>query len=125
MVLSYADPDLARIYAKGMAGQDLTEVELVQFSCILRAQLISRQDTFLQHERGLTPEPAFHTLRLTTQDTMRAPGARALWRNLRHMYPPSFRTFVDEAMQGPTGPPSSYDLELWKQSLAEVRTAPG
>jgi len=125
MLLRYAEPELARIYGKGMAGEDLTEVELVQFSSVLRAQLIARQDTFLQHERRLTPEPAFYTLRLTTQDAMRAPGARAMWRNVRHMYGPSFRAFIDEAIQGPASPPVSNDLELWKQSLAEVRAAPG
>ena len=121
MLLRRADPELARVYCKGRAGEDLTDVELAQFSDLFRAQMISRQDTFLQHERGLTPEPAFHTLRLTTQDAMRAPGARAMWLNLREMYPPSFRAFIDEAMQGPPGPRAFDDPKRWKESLAQVR----
>jgi hypothetical protein len=125
MLLRYAEPELARISCKGLSGEALTEVEFAQFSSMFRAQLVSRQDTFLQHERGLTPEPAFHTLRLTTQDWMRAPGARAMWRNLRLQYGPSFRAFIDETTQGAPGPTSAYDLDLWKQSLAEVRAGPG
>ena len=121
MMLRAADPGLAPIFRKGLAGGDLSEVELTQFSSMFRAQMVSRQDTFLQHERRLTPEAAFHTLRLTTQDMMRAPGARAMWRNVRHIYAPSFQAFIDEAARGPAGLRSGDDLDLWKTAVAEVR----
>jgi len=121
MLIRNAEPDLAEVYRKGLSGEELTEVELVQFSSLFRAQMISRQDTFLQHERRLTSEPVFHTMRMTTRDAMRAPGARAIWRMVRLTYGPGFRAFIDEATQGPTGPTVGYDLELWKQSLAAVR----
>jgi hypothetical protein len=123
LLLRNSDPSLAMIYRKGLAAEPLSEVELTQFNNLFRAQLMSRHDTFLQHEQHLTPEPSFRTLRLATRDLMRAPGARAMWRNLRHIYEPSFQAFIDESVQGAPGPRAGEDLELWNAAVAQVGRA--
>ncbi|HXQ16172.1 MAG TPA: hypothetical protein VN814_16255 [Caulobacteraceae bacterium] len=121
--LRTADPLIAATYLKGLAGENLTEIELFQFNNIFRSQMVGRQDTFLQHRQGFALASDLDSLRRRNQDLMSYPGARAMWLNVRHIYSPGFQTFIDEVVQGAPGSRAGDDPELWKAALAKVRGA--
>ena len=60
--LMLADPVLARIWQKGMAGDsDLTPLEFTQWMLICRSAFLSGEDSFVQHKAGLLAPSAYES----------------------------------------------------------------
>jgi hypothetical protein len=70
----------------------------------------------------LVSKSVFQAFQLTTADIMQAPGARAMWLNLRRVFPQAYRAFIDDAMRDSPGARAGDDLKLWNAALAEVGT---
>lgn len=92
--LAIANPELARIYQKGIAGDpELSHEEFTQWMMLCRAVFLSGEDSFLQHEAGLLTESAFATYVAGLKFFISMPGARAAWKLSEDQFGSDFRSF--------------------------------
>jgi len=94
--LMLADPVLARIWQKGMAGDsDLTPLEFTQWMLICRSAFLSGEDSFIQHKTGLLAPSAYESYVAGARFYMAMPGVRAAWKLSRGQFGMEFRDFCD------------------------------
>jgi hypothetical protein len=97
--LALANPELARVFRKGAAGDaDLTREEFTQWTMICRALFLSGEDSFLQHKAGQLDQRAFDSYVAGVHFYMGSPGIRAAWRVSAGQFGKDFRDFGDSAV---------------------------
>lgn len=72
--LRLAEPGIARMHRRALLGEDLTALELSQFSSVFRAELAARQDIFMQHREHMLHEDAFEQPIMTTRELLSNPA---------------------------------------------------
>ncbi len=97
--LALADPELARVFRKGAAGDaGLTREEFTQWMMICRALFLSGEDSFLQHKAGQLDQRAFDSYVTGVHFYMGSAGMRAAWRVCAGQFGKDFRDFVNSAL---------------------------
>ena len=125
--LAIANPELARVFEKGMDGDTvLSREEFTQWLMICRAVFLSGEDAFLQHEAGLLPEPAFDSNVAGLKFFISMPGVRAVWKLSEGQFGRDFRAFANSIL-AQTPPVRSADVYAeWQKLLrSEPSGAPG
>jgi hypothetical protein len=97
--LAFANPELARVYQKGVAGDTgLSREEFTQWMMMCRAVFLSGEDSFLQHEAGLLSESAFDTYVAGLKFVISLPGVRAAWKLSESQFGSDFRSFANSML---------------------------
>jgi hypothetical protein len=124
--ITIANPELARVFHKGTAGQtDLTPEEFTQWMMICRALFLSGEDSFLQHKAGQLDQRAFDSYVAGVRFYMASPGVRAAWKVSSGQFGNDFRDFVTSLVdRTPLGRGADAYSEWQKLVLAERDTAP-
>lgn len=92
--LATANPELARVFQKGVAGDaELTREEFTQWMLICRALFLSGEDSFLQHEAGMLSDAAFNSYVASVKFYLSMPGMRAAWKLSEGQFGSDFRAF--------------------------------
>lgn len=94
--LAVANPELARMWMKGAAGDsDLTSLQLAQWRLLTRAAFLSGEDSILQYKAGLMSKETYETYVAGARFHMAKPGFRAAWKTQRMHFGSEFRSFGD------------------------------
>src|SRR5512135_546566 len=123
IALRVTDPGVATAVQKAMGGEDLTAIELRQFTAFVRAFLINNEDTFLQRHPGVLEDAAYRAWLTSVGASMSNPAFRVAWQMQRHIIGAEFTAFLDRlTAETPTRPPVSGEalLEEWTQGWAEL-----
>ncbi len=115
------EPHINDLVVRVFAGDtQFTAQELNVLRLRLRSQLISTQDTYLQHKAGLADPMTFdNTLGVTTSH-LAQPVFRAIWRSTRTTYAPEWMAYVDKLIDAtPLATPLD-DVARYKADLADV-----
>jgi hypothetical protein len=92
--LATANPELARVFQKGAAGDtELTREEFTQWMLMCRALFLSGEDSFLQHEAGMLSDAAFNSYVAGVKFYLSMPGMRAAWKLSEGQFGSEFRAF--------------------------------
>jgi hypothetical protein len=123
-----ASPEIVEVYSRGRSGaSDLTPSEYQQYYLILRANLVSQEDTFFQHQQNLIGDASVESARAVLGRVFSYPGNRAMWRRMRMSFEKSFRDFIDQMLnEAECVHPSFLEEEIatWhKDVAAELATA--
>ena len=142
-LLRGSDPEMARVTAKALSGEPLTEIEVRIFSVLVLADLQGWEDTFLQRRAGLLEESSAATDEASMRAALTTAAYRAMWQFLQITFSPEFRGHVDGIMKQvapmPTGEwapvyniavreqlahvQGSYDQSDHKTSVAQMHAA--
>jgi hypothetical protein len=119
--ISIANPELARVFSKGTAGQtELTREEFTQWMMICRALFLSGEDSFLQYKAGQLDQMSFDSYLAGVRFYMASPGIRAAWRLSAGQFGSAFRDFVTALVdRTPLGQDGDAYAEWQKLLLAE------
>jgi hypothetical protein len=97
--IATANPELARIWLKGLAGDsDMTPVEVAQWMMLARGAFLSGEDSILQYKAGLLSRETYETYVAGVRFFLTRPGLRAAWKLSRMQYGAEFRTFTDSIL---------------------------
>lgn len=120
--LAGADPELARIWLKGGAGDpDLTPVEFTQWMLLTRAAFLSGEDSILQYRAGLLSKQTYDTYVAGARFFLSQPGFRAAWKLSRLQFGAEFRAFTDSILnEVPPAEPGD-SLAEWNALVAAER----
>ena len=69
-----------------------------RFRALLTAQIRQFEAIFLKYRSGLLPESQWEGFGNAVEYSMRRPGSRQCWVEVRPVFSPEFRSFVDEAI---------------------------
>ena len=112
--LTVADPELARIWLKGGAGDaDFTPVEFTQWLMLTRSAFLSGEDSILQYKAGLLSKETYDTYVAGVRFYMTRPGFRAAWKVHRMQFGPEFRDFGDTILNEVPVAPEVDGLAEW------------
>lgn len=91
--------DVASVFRRGFAGEDLDEDERLQFFALLGQFLNTWSVLFDLHREGLLPDNQWTMVRKDIITMMNEPGARAFWEDVgREGVNDAFRQAVDEVL---------------------------
>ncbi len=122
--LALADPELARVWSKGLSGdEELTPVEFMQWMLLCRASFLSGEDSLLQHKAGLLSPSAFKSYAAGARFYMANPGMRAAWKLSRAQFGSEFRSFGDSLVNEPLATRGVDMLSEWKTLVQADKNA--
>jgi hypothetical protein len=118
--LALADPAVADAWLHGSGSpQEITQIELSQFTHLCRALFFHFEDSFYQRGEGLLNDEAFETVVAGARLLARNPGVRAAWRIARPNFGGRFLDFMDGVVaRSAVEPPVDLSLEAWKVAFA-------
>jgi hypothetical protein len=123
LFLRLAEPDLARAYVAGMAGQsDMRPLEYTQFFFICRSMFLAFENQYYQMRHGVLDSEAYagYERSISTQ-VLAFRGFRFWWELNRSMYSPEFGDHVDAMIADvPEADPASL-LREW-HDIAQAKT---
>jgi hypothetical protein len=123
--LALADPQLARVFQKGAAGDaGLTREEFTQWMMICRALFLSGEDSFLQHKAGQLDQRAFDSYVAGVHFYMASPGIRAAWKVSAGQFGTDFREFVNSTLMRTPVAPTADAYSVWQNLLQAERSTP-
>jgi hypothetical protein len=94
--LATADPELARVWLKGMAGDaDMNPVEFTQWMLMARGAFLSGEDSILQYKAGLLSRETYESYVAGVRFFLARPGFRVAWKLSRMQFGSEFRAFCD------------------------------
>jgi hypothetical protein len=99
---------------------DVSEEDLRAFLPLCRANFVSAEDCFLQHQEGLLSGLAFESFEHALKATLKPPGFRIAWKITRDYYEPEFRGYMDRIVADMDSAPAMNRLALWKDAVAEA-----
>lgn len=121
--LTGANPDLARIWMKGLAGDgDFTPLEMTQWLLLTRAAFLSGEDSILQYKAALMSKETYDTYVAGARFYMGTPGFRAAWKMQRAHFGPEFRAFTDSIVNEVPVAPGVDSLAEWNALVRAERT---
>ena len=123
MALTLANPDLSRVWQRGMGGDPaITRDEFVQWMLLCRAMFLSAEDSFLQYKAGTLDQASFERFRAGGRGYMSHPGFRAAWKLSAAHCGKELRAFLDsEFMTTPIAP--DMDLHADWQKIVQLEKA--
>ncbi len=122
--MTTAHPDLARIWRKGLAGDDgFTHDEFAQWMLLCRSAFLSGEDSFLQYQGGLLDRAAFESYEAGARFFLASPGIRAAWTLARAQFGSDFRNYVDALVKATPIAPKTDALAEWQRLLQSEREA--
>ena len=124
LLLTRLEPSVALAVRKGISGEeDMTALELEQFSVWQRAAFFNWQETFEQRRAGLIGNSEFEDLTTNIRGLLSNPGVRAQWKlQRRNPLSRDFTAWMDSlAAEQPILGPTDRIAE-WKAELAAVRS---
>jgi hypothetical protein len=117
-----ADPRNLEAMVKGRNGAPGISInEFYQYFYLVRAQLISSEDTFFQHQHNLLDDASFQSQLAGLRRTLSFPGFRVMWKRNRMHHEKSFRDFMDRLLSevAVVSPASDEEvLEKWHRDVA-------
>jgi hypothetical protein len=120
--LAVADPELARIWMKGGAGDaDFTPVEFTQWLMLTRSAFLSGEDSVLQYKAGLLSKETYDTYVSGVRFYMASPGFRAAWKMHRMQFGSEFRAFGDAMLNEVPVAPAVDSLAEWNALVRAER----
>jgi len=123
--MTIANPELARVFFKGTAGQtELTREEFTQWMLICRALFLSGEDSFLQYKAGQLDQAAFDSYVAGVHYYMASPGMRAAWRMSAGQFGSAFRDFVTEILDRTPLGPGRDPYSEWQTLVLAEKGAP-
>jgi hypothetical protein len=121
--LTFAHPDLARIWCKGGAGDpNLTSQEFTQWMFICRAMFLSGEDSLMQHKAGLLAPSAYESYVAGVRHYMTLPGIRAAWKLSHGQFGQEFCNFVDSILEQV---PAANDADTYSEWKSLVQSTKG
>ncbi|HEY1710814.1 MAG TPA: hypothetical protein VGG10_21280 [Rhizomicrobium sp.] len=91
-----AEPHISALRTRVIAGDtDFTAQEIMQLSFILRVSLLAVQDSYLQHNAGLTDDITFNSAVGGVMSLLASPVYRALWLRTRSYYSVETQAYID------------------------------
>ena len=123
--LAAANPELARVFQKGAAGDpELAREDFTQWMLMCRALFLSGEDSFLQHEAGMLSDAAFGSYVAGVKFYFSMPGMRAAWKLTEGQFGSDFRAFGN-AMLAQTAVMENADAySEWRRLLESQAKAP-
>lgn len=119
--LRLAEFDFSDGIEKCFAGDpDVSARDLRRYLLLTRANVLSFEDSFLQHAEGLMEGQAFEHFERTVQTAMNGHGFRAAWRLMRPTFGSDFGMYMDKLALGATGRNGPSQLTLWKAAIDET-----
>lgn len=124
--LTVANPELARIWKKGVsADPTMTGEEVTQWMLLCRSLFLSAEDSFLQRKAGALDKAAFDSFSAGASGFLRFPGVRAAWKLSASQYGKDFREFVD-ALIATTPIAPNVDIQAeWQKAVRMESATPG
>lgn len=123
--MAIADPQLARVFQKGAAGDTgLTREEFTQWMMICRALFLSGEDSFLQHKAGQLDQRAFDSYVAGVHFYMAFPGIRAAWKLSAAQFGSDFRDFVNSTLIKTPVVSGADAYSEWQKLLQAERSSP-
>lgn len=123
LFLRLAEPDLARAYVAGMAGQpDIKPLQYTQFFFLCRSMFLAFENQHYQMRHGVLDSEAYagYERSISTQ-VLAFRGFRLWWKLNRSMYSPDFVDHVDAMIADvPEADPGSF-LREW-HGIAQAET---
>jgi hypothetical protein len=120
-----ANPDLARIWRKGLAGDgDFTRDEFAQWMLLARALFLSGEDSFLQHKAGQLDQQAFASYVAGASFYMASPGLRAAWKLAAGQFGREFRDFVGPLVENARVDPEVDIYAAWHDLVLSEKASP-
>ena len=121
--LAAANPELARVLQKGMAGDTtLTREEFTQWMWICRALFLSGEDSFLQHEAGMLSDAAFDSYVAGVNFYFSMPGMRAAWKLSEGQFGSDFRAFGNSMLAQASTSQNSDAYSEWRRLVSSEQT---
>ena len=112
-IAELGDPRAAEVFAKAVAGKQLTDVEHMQLLVHVQSVLRVWEEAFMQWERGRLDDEVWQTMLLQFHLVMDSPPFKLVWKMRREVFGSKFRHFVDNIetrkyeFRGPTGEAAS------------------
>lgn len=93
--LCASDPDLGRIFLKGVGNRaSLTEEEAPRFEFLMMSFLRRFENIYNQGVSGQLTESDWSGVKVSSLNTLARPGAREWWHANQHRFSPSFVKWV-------------------------------
>jgi|SRR5579864_6012830 len=121
--LRLAEFDFSDGLEKCYAGDpDVSARDLRRYLFLTRANLLSFEDSFLQHAEGLMEGPAFEHFQRAVQFAMNGHGFRAAWKLMRPTFGSDFGVFMDKLASEAAGlnAPMTNQLTAWRVAVDET-----
>jgi hypothetical protein len=101
LFLRLAEPEVARGYAEGMAGQpDIRPAHFTQFFFICRAMFLGFENQYYQFRQGILDHATYLGYERSIQTQLLAfPGFRVWWQQSRAVFSPAFIAHVDSMIE--------------------------
>jgi len=122
LFLRLAEPEMARAYAAGMAGQpDIRPAHYTQFFFICRAMFLGFENQYYQFRQGILDREIYFGYERAVQTQLLAfPGFRVFWQQNRAGFSPAFVAHVNSMIERtPEADPGAL-LSEWS-TLAQSR----
>jgi len=123
LILARLDPSITLAIRKGFNGaEDMTELELEQFSTYQRAAFFSWQETYEQRRAGHMGDDEFADFTANIRALCATPGLRIVWRTqLRIPLGRDFTQWMEQQMKDQPLMPPPDRLGEWKEAAAAMR----
>jgi hypothetical protein len=119
--LRLAEFDFSDGIDKCFAGDpDVSDRDLRRYLFLTRANVLSFEDSFLQHREGLMEGPAFEHFQRVVQIAMHGHGFRAAWKLMRPTFGSDFGAYMDKLASEAVGRIAPSQLALWKVAIDET-----
>ena len=118
-----AEPDVARAYVAGMAGQpDIRPFHYTQFFFICRAMFLAFENQYYQMRQGvLDPETYAGYERSISTQFLAFRGFRIWWQQSRSVFSPTFVEHIDALIADMPDADPAVLLREW-QTISQART---
>jgi hypothetical protein len=101
LFLRLAEPEVARGYAEGMAGQpDISPAQFTQFFFICRAMFLGFENQYYQFRQGILDREIYLAYERSMQTQLLLfPGFRVWWQQSHAVFSPAFVARVDSMIE--------------------------
>ena len=93
------DPDAARIWDAGSAGEHLEPIDQSRYLNLVGANMRRFENAFYQYRIGGIEESQWRPIENIIEGLINTPGHRAWWTNSRSVYSEEFQGLVDELLE--------------------------
>jgi hypothetical protein len=118
------EPSVALAVRKGLDGdEDISLVELEQFSVYMHGFLLSLEETFHQHRAGLIDDVEYADFRDLVRGSCNSLGMRITWRTRKPRLGKDFSAWIEEIMAQQAIVPPRDRIAEWKKAAAELKAS--
>jgi hypothetical protein len=95
------NPDLAKLYFDGLAGEPLSEAAKRQFEMLIGAWLFNQNQSYVLEKQGFLDSEFIASRDSSLHWIVHQPGFRRYWSTWAPMQPPQFAAVIEEKMGQP------------------------